>query len=85
MNEEEGKQTTQIQVPAAAGLLANASMRCLLQALLVAVLVMFFGMLGGLYAGVELSYVFMLTLVASFAAGHFHEYLIRLPKGQRGS
>jgi len=81
MNEEEGKQTTPVQVPAAAGLLANASMRSLLQALLVAALVMFFGLLSGRYVGVELSYVFMLTLVASFAAGHFHEYLIRLPKG----
>ena len=81
---EENK-TTRMQLPAAAGLLANRSMRCLVQALLVAVLVMFFGLLGGLYVGVELSYVFMLTLIASFAAGHFHEYLIRLPKGQRGS
>ena len=83
MSEE--NETTQIQVPAAAGLLANRSMRCFVQALLVAVLVMFFGMLLGLFAGVELSYVFMLTLIASFAAGHFHEYLIRLPKGRRGS
>ena len=81
MNKEKGHQTTQIQVPAAAGLLANASIRCLLQALLVAALVMFFGMLGGLYTGVKLSYAFMLTLIASFAAGHFHEYLLRLPKG----